>query len=154
MSEEITWKNPVTSGYIVLHHTVMERFKSFRQVTSCAKEAGGLLLGYRRGDHLEIVDATAPYPHDVRRRTFFDRCDAGHERYALRQWANSGRTIDYLGEWHTHPEAYPGPSHFDIKEWRVLLRRRQKQPLAFLIVGTGGIWMGCGNATGIKVCDM
>lgn len=151
MSEEITWCSPFADGYIVLQNAVFNRISEYRQVRSGDREAGGLLLGYRRGRHFEVADATTPLRRDRRKRTFFDRCDPGHERYALKRWSDTARTMDYLGEWHTHPESSPTPSFHDIKEWRVLLVRRQA-PLLFLIVGTRDVWMGCGNATSIRMC--
>lgn len=151
MPEDLTWTNPFGGGYILLHHCVLEKIGRYRQLASGSREAGGLLLGYRRGPHLEIVDASVPFPRDRRRRTFFDRCDPGHEKYMLKHWTHSGKTMDYLGEWHTHPEASPRPSYLDISEWRSVLRRA-RPPMAFVILGTSEMWIGCGNANSIKSC--
>lgn len=152
MQETLTWINPLGGGYILLHQRVLEKIGRYRQLTPGAREAGGLLLGYRRGVHLEIVDATIPFPRDRRKRTFFDRCDPGHEKYMLKLWAHSGKTMDYLGEWHTHPEALPDPSYLDISEWKNVLRCA-RTPMIFLIFGTNGMWIGCGNANMIKECQ-
>jgi integrative and conjugative element protein (TIGR02256 family) len=151
MQKCLTWTNPLANGYILLDQNVLDRIERYRQISPGYPEAGGLLIGYRRGHHLEIVDATVPFPKDRRKRTFFDRRDAGHKRYILRRWAQSGKTMDYLGEWHTHPEALPRPSHLDISEWKSVLRRA-RTPMAFVILGTSGMWIGCGNANSIKSC--
>ena len=62
--------------------------------------------------------------------------------------------MDYLGEWHTHPEDLPKPSDKDLREWRILLRE-QRRPLVFLIVGLKGCWVGVGSGSTIAPieCD-
>jgi integrative and conjugative element protein (TIGR02256 family) len=97
-------------------------------------EAGGVLLGLRRDPHIEVVSATLPSEGDERRRYRFCRASKGHQRAASRAWKDSGKLIDYVGEWHTHPEDWPSPSRLDRIE---LLRRAQehRDSLVELIVG-------------------
>ncbi len=118
---------------------------------STATEAGGVLLGARRGPHLEITDLTTPYPRDVRKRTYFDRRDSRHNAYAYKRWLGNNRKVGYLGEWHTHPERTPSPSTLDIGEWRQLVKPHGPD-LVFLIVGTDDIWLGLGGGRGLKPC--
>jgi len=153
MPEELTWTNPVSGGLIVIQNNVTEMLNRSRQVAPASKESGGILLGARRGPHLEITDLTTPFPKDIRRRTFFDRCDPKHHRYALRQWKNNGQKIGYLGEWHTHPENKPSPSHLDTREWMSVIDS-QKPHLIFVIVGISGIWLGLGTQSGITRCNI
>lgn len=108
---------------------------SFRQVSLASKEAGGILLGYRRGPHLEVLGVTMPHPNDVRGRHHFQRKDAAHQTIATAQWHESDGHIHYLGEWHTHPEPDPTPSSIDRREWKKLATI-QSHPLLFIIVGT------------------
>jgi len=108
---------------------------SFRQIGGSATEAGGILLGYRRGQHLEVLEATVPQAKDIRKRARFYRSDTGHQTIATDRWRQSDGYIHYLGEWHTHPESEPTPSSFDRREW-IKLSRRQPHPLLFIIVGT------------------
>ena len=52
--------------------------------------------------------------------------------------------MDYLGEWHTHPERAPIPSAIDRNEWKVIAAARTT-PMLFLILGTMGLpWLGVG----------
>jgi integrative and conjugative element protein (TIGR02256 family) len=52
--------------------------------------------------------------------------------------------VDYLGEWHTHPEVLPSPSSLDISEWQLICRRKAT-PMVFMIVGMdGSLWAGVG----------
>ena len=52
----------------------------------------------------------------------------------------SAGTIGYVGEWHTHPEPVPSPSGQDCANWRNLVRQT-KHPLAFVILGTDGLFV-------------
>jgi integrative and conjugative element protein (TIGR02256 family) len=153
MSEEIIWRIPEQdTAYILLHRDIFERLIDYRQVSAGMKEAGGLLIGYRRDPHIEVVDMTVPFPRDERRRTFFERRDPAHGKYLRKRWATSGKTLDYLGEWHTHPEQLPTPSYHDLYEWRLLLQSR-RTPLLFLIVGITGAWMGYGTNASVRKCN-
>jgi len=151
MSNEIIFNNPATSGYILIKDKVMVKLGEYRQKFLDSNEAGGLLLGFRRGPHLEIIDLTEPYPNDVRHRTSFYRCDPLHEIYAQKMWSKSKRTIDYLGEWHTHPEQNPSPSGLDVNEWKKLMVAR-KFSMVFLILGNKGNWIGVGEGEKLSRC--
>lgn len=142
MSEELAWHRPLNSGYILLGNDAEQKMRKYRQVKSSSKEAGGVILGYRRGEHIEITDITVPYPHDKRKRTYFDRCDRRHQYYAFKKWLGSLRQVGYLGEWHTHPEKIPSPSRLDMNEWGTLLRKNNA-PLVFMIAGISQLWVGC-----------
>ena len=146
--QELVWWNSREDGYVLGEGQVIEQLCEFRQSTAGAKEAGGILLGFRRGKHMHLVDMTGPMPKDRRRRTYFDRRDSGHQRYALRRWHESAHKIDYLGDWHTHPEENPTPSWLDRIEWWRLLRGRTTS-LLFCIVGTRSMWMGAGARSGV-----
>jgi integrative and conjugative element protein (TIGR02256 family) len=141
--------DPNNSG-LLIEVAVLSQLGAFRQTRAHATEAGGILLGYRRDAHLHVVMATPPGPSDTRGRIRFRRDDESHARIALAEWSNSGEMIDYLGEWHTHPESDPLPSTLDLEEWRKICSRR-KDPMVFLIQGTLSQWVGIGLGHAIKV---
>lgn len=117
-------------------------------------ESGGILLGYRRGAHLHVTIATAPQADDQRWRYLFKRSARHHQEIALRQWAASERTIDYLGEWHTHPQHHPSPSATDLNEWCKISGQRQS-PMVFVIMGwSGELWVGLSRGQGIDRCEV
>jgi len=117
-------------------------------------ESGGILLGYRRGPHLHVTLATAPQSNDRRWRYMFERSARHHQEIALRQWTASDKKIDYLGEWHTHPQHYPSPSGTDFSEWRRICLQRQT-PMVFVIMGWGGdLWVGLSKGQEIDQCTM
>lgn len=132
-------------GKILIEPHVLELIHGYCQHETSRPESGGILLGYRRGNHLHIVAATTPQPDDQRMRFRFFRRDINHHKVAVRQWELSGKTLDYVGEWHTHPEPEPIPSSLDMSEWKKICRARQMS-MVFLIAGwTGVIWLGMGQ---------
>lgn len=139
------WNNPVNDrGMILIESDVINFIRHHSQDQIDRPEAGGILLGYRRGDHLHVVTATSPQPGDQQGRFHFNRCAPTHHALAVRQWKLSGRTMDYLGEWHTHPIHDPTPSALDMTEWKKICGGRNDSML-FLIVGTANTcWLGVG----------
>lgn len=112
---------------------------SYRQLGRKDKEAGGVLLGrYIRGCRDVVIDGlSTPGPKDLRTRTTFYRSRKHHQKAIDEAWQSSQGTLNYLGEWHTHPEPFPTPSSVDMWDWR---RRLQEDTfdsgsLLFLIVG-------------------
>jgi integrative and conjugative element protein (TIGR02256 family) len=137
----------LNEGRILIEHTVWEKILPFRQKDACAPEAGGILLGYRRDHHLHVIDATLPQPEDHGSRFRFLRAKGPHQRMALSRWETSAKTIDYLGEWHTHPELAPSPSRHDTQEWR-RIHSALEMPMLFLILGwSSTVWIGIGWGT-------
>lgn len=138
-------------GRILVESTVIGVISQYLQVAPGALEAGGILVGYRRANHLHVIALTEPHPKDRRSVTSFERISPFHQERALALWKQSGGKMDYLGEWHTHPERTPSPSGIDRREWRKLYFRRQS-PLIFMIAGTEGSWYGMGQGTQLHPC--
>jgi integrative and conjugative element protein (TIGR02256 family) len=141
----VIWQNPLDgSSKLLIEDSVLQLIKAERQLAPTAPEAGGILLGYRRNAHLHVTGATTPQPGDTRSRTRFDRRDERHGMAAIAAWRKSGETMDYLGEWHTHPERLPEPSSLDRSEWRKICARAST-PMIFAICGyDGAMWVGVG----------
>lgn len=105
------------------------------------KERGGILIGQRRGPHLSVADATLPMMWDFGTMFSFRRSARGHQAAALKRWRESERTMDWVGEWHSHPERVPSPSGIDTNSWRRIVEDRGA-PMAFIIVGYEAVWAG------------
>jgi integrative and conjugative element protein (TIGR02256 family) len=136
------WSANHGRNLIHIHPPVLEVFQRHVQAEPSDLEGGGLLLGYIRGSHLEIVEATVPTKFDRRFRTFFERMRDLHEHIAQKRWADSQGLIRYVGEWHTHPQDYPSPSGTDLTEWRKLaVKRKDKRPVLGLIVGRKALYL-------------
>jgi integrative and conjugative element protein (TIGR02256 family) len=131
------WVTPDRKRLVVFAPAAVKVFMKHRQRFPWQTEAGGILLGKRRGKHLEVLLATEPMCTDRRQPFFFEREAHGHAAAALEAWAAGGGTVDYLGEWHTHPQRMPVPSSVDRMEWRKLLAgRAEHSPLVTVVVGT------------------
>lgn len=128
---------------VLIPASVAEEINQFRQEGQFQHEAGGVLLGLRRGPHIEVVKVTTPMAGDIRTRTSFLRRDPRHFEIAQRLWRESNGTIGYVGEWHTHPEPWPSPSRVDTAEWRKVLRLEQRLTV-FVIVGTANWFVARG----------
>jgi len=148
MSGALMAKLPIGDGHVLVENGVVSALEAFRQREPSDREAGGILLGYRRGPHVHVTGFTPPFPADRRTRRSFDRKVEGHAEVAHRQWRASDEQIDYLGEWHSHPESDARPSSVDLREWSKLLRDRNS-PLVFLILGSRNDWLGVGTSGSI-----
>lgn len=135
-------------GLILIEDDVLERLAAFRQQGGNAPEAGGILIGFRRGTHLHVAHATTPGPRDRRSRYEFQRLDPIHQRTAFEHWKRSRHTADYIGEWHTHPQARPSPSGIDRREWAEIMDERSA-PMIFAILGLQDWWVGIGQQTSL-----
>lgn len=136
------WSANQGRNLIYIHPEVLSVFQRHIQAGPSDLEGGGLLLGYVRGSHLEIVEATVPTKFDRRFRTFFERMRELHEHIAQKRWADSDGLVRYIGEWHTHPQDYPTPSGTDLTEWRKLSsKRKDKRPVLGLIVGRKALYL-------------
>lgn len=122
--------------YLKISEEACAVFSKYVQSDTATPESGGIILGYVRGEHLEITEVTEPAPGDERRRFFFLRRPHGHQEIAQKRWAESQGLIRYLGEWHTHPEDFPSPSCLDRMEWKSSAKKRKDlRPQVGLIVG-------------------
>ncbi|MGJ7515153.1 Mov34/MPN/PAD-1 family protein [Pseudomonas baetica] len=136
MSFVTTWVVPGTQQLVYLHQQPLEVFGRYIQEGGGSKEAGGILLGHVRGEHLEIIEATEPSLLDRRFRFLFERMPYFHNRLAMKRWKESKGLVRYIGEWHTHPQEHPTPSSIDLNEWQILAADRvDGRPLLALIVG-------------------
>lgn len=141
MLEPLPLSSP--GAMLLIEPRVLVLVGAFRQVHASSPEAGGILMGYRRGIHTHVTEATVPSVRDVQQRFSFFRHATHHQRIALRRWKESGETLDYVGEWHTHPEDKPSPSVVDLKHWREITQPASR-PMVFLIVGRSSNWYGVG----------
>lgn len=131
-------------AFVLIPGNVLGVMKGFTIGSQGATEAGGILIGSYRGNHIEVRDCTVPLRRDVRRACFFDRRDKGHQLAAMCAWTRSFGTETFVGEWHTHPEDFPLPSIIDHGTWAGIIKRKDL-PVVFIIAGRKGIWAGAGR---------
>lgn len=149
MLSALVLMRPDDDGFVLVEAQVLQIFTKHRQLHRDSPESGGILLGYRRGPHLHVTEATTPLYSDQASRTRFFRSSAPHQNAALARWRKSGGRIDYLGEWHTHPEYNPSPSMIDTAGWQRIMDKRTT-PMLFVIAGIQDrLWIGLGTSTGL-----
>lgn len=147
LTERRRFRRPDGSVF-VLDAAALAILLGFRQVRRRDTEAGGVLLGRYILDapHVVVDEVTTPMKGDRRWLTGFHRGRDTHQRVIDARWTASGGTCQYLGEWHTHPEALPNASPVDRRDWARRLRSDtfDADSLFFLIVGIEGlrVWEG------------
>jgi integrative and conjugative element protein (TIGR02256 family) len=114
-----------------------------QRIRTCrsGNEQGGLLLGYRKESALQITSYTLPQKWDYATPFLFKRNTRGHKKLAHDEWRRSGKTVDWLGEWHTHPGGTATPSITDRRSWQRLVRHTKK-PMTFLIFSDHEMYAG------------
>lgn len=151
MPEPLILRHPFfDDARILIEPLVLTTLACFRQTSIAAPEAGGILLGYRRGRHLHVSKATTPQAGDTQHRYGFRRQAQPHQRIALEEWKAERETMDYLGEWHTHPESSPAPSSIDRHEWRKVCSGKCGF-MVFIIAGTENLlWAGVEQGSDLR----
>lgn len=121
----------------------LEILKRYRQLRKRDKEAGGILMGQVRDLHIYITRVSFPSPFDKASRFSFKRDRKIAQLLIHYEFWNSGKTITYLGEWHTHPEPKPNPSPTDIAMIASQLEENDLQYTFVIqcIVGTEKIYL-------------
>ncbi|MFW4597076.1 Mov34/MPN/PAD-1 family protein [Pseudomonas aeruginosa] len=132
---------PSSKRLVVVSEEVMTLITSYRQSSPEDWEAGGILMGKRRGQHLEVNFATAPQVKDIRSRYGFIRHPDGHQEIAESRLKLTNGEENYIGEWHTHPENHPLPSTIDTRDWR-RLSKNHRAPLLVIIGGIQACYFG------------
>ncbi len=114
-------------------------------------EAGGILLGKHilEEQYYLITDITVPSKYDSAGPVSFLRNYRNAQIIIDKQWEESQGTVNYLGEWHTHPWENPTPSSTD------------KMLLANLITEKSNVWdylimiiVGRNNTMYLGACDV
>lgn len=108
-------------------------------------ETGGVLLGWSDPtDHEFVVcEMVGPGPRARHRHTRFVP-DARWQRERIAElYASSGRTLRYLGDWHSHPGGGEQPSRRDERTARRIARARAARalrPLMLILADSGTTW--------------
>lgn len=139
-----------SGSIVVVPGDVIKTIESYSIDDEKEVEAGGIFIGAYRAKHIEVVSCTVPMATDIRGRYSYDRKDLGHQLAATAAWKDSGHTLTYVGEWHTHPESFPTPSFQDKWTWRRVMKRRSSLPFLFLIQGWRDRWCAIGQGGKIQ----
>lgn len=103
------------------------------------KETGGVLLGYWASKSAVVITrAIGPGPRAEHGISRFVPDHEFHEQAIEREYTRSGRTIIYLGDWHTHPGGGASLSALDRKTLGAIARyapARARSPLMGIVSG-------------------
>jgi integrative and conjugative element protein (TIGR02256 family) len=105
-------------------------------------ETGGVLLGSTGESGLVIEQVVGPGPLARHERFQFLPDHEFQEAEIARVYEESGRTIEYLGDWHTHPDGGCSLSTTDKATLKTIARHksaRQPRPVMMLLAG-GNPW--------------
>jgi len=135
----VTLSDKKDNFYIRINLDVLSRLNAFRQIEHYMPESGGVLIGEVYGNNgFWIKDVTIPNKKDISSRYKFIRQDPSHQKIVENWHTKSKGTMQYLGEWHSHPEKKPSPSLIDLHSWKKLSLKMGKQmgiqPFLFLIL--------------------
>jgi integrative and conjugative element protein (TIGR02256 family) len=109
-------------------------FDAHRQRRFYQREAGGQLFARVRDDDWEIVAATGPRSRDRRGRFSFWPHRASEQKEIFEHHALG---LDYVGDWHTHPQDKPTPSPDDLSSITEIVRRSTHHLPGFLLMIVG-----------------
>jgi integrative and conjugative element protein (TIGR02256 family) len=133
MRESIVIAYPVgESGQtIIFTDSVIAHFRRHQQRRGRHKEAGGQLFARIEGLNITVLEATGPRAKDLRTRTSY----APHRPSEQKEVEERHRrNLHFVGDWHTHPELIPSPSHIDTRSIGECVKRSKHELNAFLVV--------------------
>ena len=119
---------------LILGDRLLKHFRVHRQRRWFDREAGGQLFATLERDHVTIVEAMGPRGSD-RRTPFSYRPDRRAEQDEILTRHTLG--LHYVGDWHTHRERRPLPSHADCCSIADCVRRSEHTLLGFVIIVVG-----------------
>ena len=106
-------------------------------------ETGGILLGaWDLVRHLVYIVDVVPAPSDsMEKSKSFIRGCCGLKKEVETALQRTGGMLQYVGEWHSHPDEYtaaPSNDDYDLFGWISELTTRDGYPPVMLIVGRDG----------------
>ena len=119
---------------LIFTPTTLEVLYSERQLEPSQSESGGQLFGEFAKDVVTVTVATTPSPKDQHSRFRFTRSRTTEQAEIDHEFLNG---LHYLGDWHTHPEFKPTPSHTDCSGARRIFKKSRHQLPNFLMVIIG-----------------
>jgi integrative and conjugative element protein (TIGR02256 family) len=119
---------------LVITDSVLRHFSVHSQMEPWHFEGGGQLFAVVSPLELWICEATGPRPTDKRSR-FRYKPDRKAEQAEIKE-AHT-RKLQYVGDWHTHPEAMPHPSPTDYSNMSDCFRKSKHFLNAFILIIVG-----------------
>ncbi|WP_179296583.1 MULTISPECIES: Mov34/MPN/PAD-1 family protein [unclassified Mesorhizobium] len=102
-------------------------------------ETGGVLLGWRDGADRIVTGLLGSGPKALHGRHAFLPDHAWQMIHIREAFEGSSGDLDYLGDWHTHPDGVASMSDLDCRTLSKIARR-VKSPLMMIAAGGGSTW--------------
>lgn len=97
------------------------------------REVGGILVGWREGTHVIVVQDMLVVPYQSPSHSRYDRNHAPAEELLQQHLAEADNPqLGYVGEWHSHPAPQP-PSSLDLSTIRNIAGRLD-EPIALIVL--------------------
>ncbi|MBD3667603.1 MAG: Mov34/MPN/PAD-1 family protein [Kangiella sp.] len=148
---DLTFKDS-DGNLVVIISSAYKKLYFHRQMNLENDEAAGVLIGERRGEHIIIRHISEPGQGDIRTRFSVNRKGRHHQLAVNQAFYASKGILNYVGEWHTHPEDVPSPSLLDLTSWKKNLT--DPAPSILLIIGRRNIWVGKKLGNQIKALSL
>ena len=116
---------------LMVSESVIDKVRKYKENVGFRNESGGIILGGQSESGLDFIikDLTLPSPTDDWGPYHYMRDKHAANELIEAAWKESGGTVNYLGEWHTHNERNPHPSGVD----KNLMRQFQTTRAVFSI---------------------
>ncbi len=137
-----------TGQRIIFTDAVLGHFRKHNQSRIWRKEAGGQLFARFELPDIIVEEATGPRLCDLRTRFSF-RPNRTAEQREIDNRHKKG--LHFIGDWHTHPEEIPQPSHLDIASMQETVAKSVHNLNGFLMVIVGTKEFP--SALSISLCD-
>ena len=131
-------------GTLVLTDDVLDFFKRHKQTGFCSKEFGGQLFARFNGKDIVVERATGLRKNDKRGRFYFFPSRKSEQKEIDSMFEDD---LHFIGDWHTHPQNKPLPSHDDLVSMvdAFTLSNHELQAFIMVIIGRNdfpdGIWV-------------
>ena len=136
---------------IEISDSVFDIIKPFIQMNN-ENESGGILFGQKieGKNEYHIVGLTTPNKSDKSSRFSFVRNAKNAQKVISKKWKDTSGYVNYIGEWHTHPERNPKPSSIDLKTYETIsLDGSSLYPISInIIFGNTSSFFICGYSCG------
>lgn len=119
---------------LIIERSVQYYLSEFKQNGMHSTEAGGQLFGLIEGKKVSITLATGPYLADQRTKFTYKSCLNMAQKMID---FNLKIGLEYLGEWHTHPEINPKISFRDKQAMSNLLNKSTLRTDGLILVIVG-----------------
>ncbi len=99
---------------IILNSEVIDEIKKYYN-SSLRYETGGVLIGKFNKDN-KVIEVIEVYELKTNffSKILYKRNVKKAQKIINKRWHESGGVLNYVGEWHTHPNMRALPSHTDI----------------------------------------